>query len=648
MFKRNFAKLVKTFLSNCFNHIHFFQFILIFYFSGLLFGQSTPSALSVVVSGSNLSYQWYSNTVNSTVNATVINLATYESYIPPATPGTMYYFAVVQGACGSEVTSAVVSVEISDNYMWNGTESSDWNTASNWSPNGIPSITSQIYIPNCPHSPLKSSLTIACGGSVTLASGSNLTIDGAITNNGILTVETGATLVQTGLGNNTGSGSSKVKQMITGSGGSTPNGRFWYLGTPMQISVSADYKAETSTVLKFFNEPTCAWEEINDATTPIQVGQGYFVQSGTIDTIEFSGGQLNNGDYYFPCTRTGSVNSYRGFNLVSNPYVSYLDFNQAIKTNILPTMWYRTADQSGGMVFDTYNSMTGIGTSVGNVEAVTSLIPPMQSFWVKIPAGYTTGEIGFANEMRSHHSLGFEGLRNTKNDFPIFLRMNLIDQEKKDQFIVVMDDHLNSLVDEFDSEKMNIVGYPQIYSSVGNTKLVINALPLSKLKTIVPISVNLPSSKFYQFQFDEVHLDNASIILEDKQENIFQDISIDSCYSFYSNLGMINDRFFLHFNSFIGLTASAYIHPDNVIEESGVLAPVITQYGLGGDVHIKFEEVNPTEYYLKIFDMSGELIYLTTIRESETTVQLLEANGLYFLELNDGHRVFRKKIVIAN
>ncbi|MFM1947965.1 MAG: hypothetical protein RL207_2248, partial [Bacteroidota bacterium] len=35
-------------------------------------------------------------------------------------------------------------------------------------------------------------------------------------------------------------------------------------------------------------------------------------------------------------------------------------------------------------------------------------------------------------------------------------------------------------------------------------------------------------------------------------------------------------------------------------------------------------------------------------RESETTVQLLEANGLYFLELNDGHRVFRKKIVIAN
>lgn len=607
-----------------------------------------PTALSVAVSGSNLSYQWYSNTVNSTVNASVINLATNESYTPPATPGTMYYFAVVQGACGSEVTSTVVSVEISDNYMWNGTVSSDWNTASNWSPNGIPSITSQIYIPNCPHSPLKSSLTIACGGSVTLASGSNLTVNEAIINDGILTIETGATLVQTGFGNNTGSGISNVSQMITGSGGSTPNGRFWYLGTPMQISMSADYKAETSTVLKFFNEPTCAWEEIHDATTPIQVGQGYFVQSGTIDTIEFSGGQLNNGDYYFSCTRTGSVNSYRGFNLVSNPYVSYVDFNQAIKTNILPTMWYRTADQTGGMVFDTYNSITGVGTSVGSGTAVTNFIPPMQSFWMKIPDGFTTGQIGFTNEMRSHHSTGYEGLKNSGDDFPVFIRMNLIDQEKKDQFIVVMDYHLNPLVDEFDSEKMNVIGYPQIFSSVGTTKLVIDALPLSKLRTIVPISVNLPTSKSYQFQFDEVHIDNASIILEDKQENSFQDVSIDSCYSFYSTLGMINDRFFLHFNTRLGLTASAFNLQDNVPEESGVLAPVFTQYGLSGDINIKFEDLNQRECHLKIYDMSGKLVYSMDIREPDSTVHLLEANGLYFLELNEGYRVFRKKIVIAN
>lgn len=628
-------------------HFSYFKYIiLLFSFYGVLHGQSNPNLLNVVATGTNVTYQWYSNLINTIENATLITAATNESYTPPETAGTLYYFVVVHGDCGPDLTSTIVSVVNSVNRTWNGLESTDWNTATNWTPIGIPTEIDNVHIPTNVNYPVNGSLTISCGGSVTLDAGSKLTINGIIQNNGTLTIENGATLVQNGIENNTGLGTYQVNQSITGTGAASPNGRFWYLGSPMANSVSQDYKAETSAVLKYFNEPTGAWVEINNATTPIEVGKGYFVQTGMIDTIEFLGGQLNNGNYTIPCTRTGTTNFYRGFNLVSNPYASYVDFDLVTKTNILPTMWYRTADQTQAMVFDTYNSLTGIGTSIGG-EEVTKFIPPMQSFWVKIPAGFTSGEIGFANEMRSHYSIGFEGLKNTTNEFPVFIRLNLLDEGKKDQLIVFMDNHLNSLVDEFDSEKMTIVGYPQLYTAIGGTKLVIDALPFSKLKTSVPLTVNLPSSKTYQIQLDEVRIENATLVLEDKQENIFQDLLINPTYVFNSVNGMNTDRFVLHIQSLFTTTesmGSAFLTEN----ESGQFEPLILSSGLNGGIRILFNQPLETACHVRIYDMSGKLVVDTMLVESDSIINLNESNGIYFVELETKQNVFRKKIIMTN
>lgn len=108
------------------------------------------------------------------------------------------FFVVVHGACGPDVTSTVVAVEMSANYTWNGSVSTDWNTASNWTPVGVPIAIDHILIPDCTNAPLKNNLTISCGGSVTLAAGSNLTLDGILDNNGTLTIKNRATLVQNG------------------------------------------------------------------------------------------------------------------------------------------------------------------------------------------------------------------------------------------------------------------------------------------------------------------------------------------------------------------------------------------------------------------------------------------------------------------
>jgi hypothetical protein len=217
-----------------------------------------------------------------------------------------------------------------------------------------------------------------------------------------------------------------------------------------------------------------------------------------------------------------------------------------------------------------------------------------------------------------------------------------MDDDQKDQMIVFMDQHLNGLINEFDSEKMMVPDYPQLYTSIGSSKLVINALPLSKLRTIVPVTISLPSSNTYQLQLDEVNLDNVTLTLEDRQENIFQDLSINTCYTFYGTNGLIDDRFFLHINSSFGNTAAT----SNAENDSSLFEPLITQYGLSGELLIELKEPLPSACHISILDMNGKLVYFSALNEPKTQLHLSEGKGIYYIAIDNSHTVFRKKIAI--
>lgn len=583
---------------------------------------------------------WYSS-LNST---TAINTVTPLIH-------NAHYFAAQLHVNGCESNGRCdVQVKLVNNGEWKGENEGSWKHSTNWC-GGVPAVGASVVVPNGTIVLLDtlvelSELTIDDSAHLHISASNNLTMDGDIVLNGELTLHDKATVVQHANSGWVGNGNVHLEQAITGTGGTSPNGRYWFVGSPMANSVSQDYKAETSVVLKYFNEPAGAWVEINNATTPIEVGKGYFVQTGSMDTVVFSGGQLNNGNYSFPLTRTGTTNSYRGFNLVSNPYASYVDFDAVTKTNVLPSIWYRTSDLTQTMVFDTYNSELGVGTSLGGA-AVTKFIPPMQSFWVKIPSGFTTGSIGFSNAMRSHYASEFEGLKSSAQNFPVYLRFNLEDGLKKDQMIVLMDHQMSASVDGFDSEKMLITGYPQLYTNVGSAKLVINSLPYSKSKVIVPITLNLPSSKSYVFQTEEIQLEDGLVLLEDKQEQVFQDLSINPCYGFYSNSGVISERFVIHLNL-----------PNGVQSSTSLLNTLLTNHSPDADL-IEIFESNEQEIQvslsatlngvcsLRIFDASGRLIKSMNLNDLETTIQLSEGLGVYFVQLEMDHQIYRKKIIIA-
>lgn len=67
---------------------------------------ATP--LSVEATGQNLTFQWYSNTIPSTVGGTLIADATSATFIPPTVNnGTTYYYVIVSGTLGLPAVSLI-------------------------------------------------------------------------------------------------------------------------------------------------------------------------------------------------------------------------------------------------------------------------------------------------------------------------------------------------------------------------------------------------------------------------------------------------------------------------------------------------------------------------------------------------------------
>lgn len=559
-----------------------------------------------------------------------------------------YYAAqLASNGCQSGTRYEVEALVLA-NGAWKGLAQGQWKQAANWC-GGVPAVGATVLIPTATTVELDTNaqlaqLTIEPSAHLRVKTNQHLTMDGNIVVHGQLTIQDKATLVQNDNSSWSGSGAVQMQQFVTGSGLTTPNGRYWFLGSPMPTTLSVDYKAQTSNVLKYFSEPLGNWQEITDAITPIEVGRGYFVQTALNDTLKFNGFALHNGTYNIACSRTGTTNFYRGFNLVSNPYASYLDFDQVTRSNLLPTMWYRTADAAQTMVFDTYNAQSGLGTSLSGI-AVNQFIPPLQSFWVKIPDGFTTGSLGMTNAMRSHYAVGFEGLKSTALDFPAFLRLNLEDGLRKDQLIVYMDQQQSAQIDGFDAEKMSVSNYPQCYTVVNGKKLVINALKLNKSKNQIPLVLEFPSSKSYTLHVAELNMDNGLVLLEDKQLGVLQDLSIAPDYTFFASSGTNSTRFVLHFNVPMGNPIGATLDPlNNELEQQEEILSVLNDQQNGISVELA-ADYTPAGF-IQLYDNSGSLVAERPFKEQIEYLPYPAVSGLYHLKVHCQNQVFTYKLVL--
>lgn len=479
-------------------------------------------------------------------------------------------------------------------------------------------------------------LSIEAGKHVSIQSG-NLTVGGDL----VLRADaTGtATLLEEG-GTLSLTGSATVEQEVTGAGGTVPSGRFWYLTSPVVGARSSVFSASGPNKLWSYkedggNSEAQVYTEITNDITSLIPGCGYVARLTGNETVKFMGGSLVNGNQTLPLSYT-ATSPKPGFNLIGNPYPSYLNIRSALNatTNLESTIWCRSYNPvSKNMVFDTYNAFTGveISTPSGN-SPLTENIPPMQAFWVKAKQ---VGELTLTNAMRSHQSAGIK-LRNALSDV-FSVRLQVSNGPNMDQTVIAYFPEATNTFDKCDSRKMfNYVdAIPEIYTLIGSDPVAINGL--SALQDVQELKLGFKTAVEGSFTLKATEIQNlppdVKVILKDRLLNVEQYISQNPTYVFNSGIVSSVDRFVLEFRKMT-----------DELENKKILPVEIK--ATANRIEIFFPDKINSLAEISLYDALGQ--QLITRRTNDSFVQLKSpfVPGVYFIKIDLNKIHITRKVLI--
>ena len=366
------------------------------------------------------------------------------------------------------------------------------------------------------------SVTVAPGAKLTLNEGNTLT-----STNGI-TLQSDATGTATLVDNTTTSPqaiTATVQQYVEA-------GRNWYMSIPLASGASSLLSRGTSVVS--FDEPSGTWiapaaNTLDKLRGYVQVATSTPSTTGTTGTVDFTG-VVNTGAQSISLSRTVGKS---GFNLVGNPYPSYLDWNLVTRTNVLPTMWYRTKE---GGVYKFYTFVANGSAGVGSPATVTNKIPPMQAFWVRVNT-VGTGSIAVDNNMRAHKDVTGNIMKAPSQTAQKLLRLQISNGTNTDETVLYFNANALDAFDQFDAPKRSNEEFsiPEIYTQIGTEQLVINGMNELKYNIEIPIGFSTTQANDFSISANEISNFEAGtkVILLDKQNpTVETELTPETAYNF--------------------------------------------------------------------------------------------------------------------
>ena len=546
--------------------------------------------------------------------------------------------------------------------------SSNWSTATEWTYAPMAAtdlviasgelIVDQDQIPN----PTVNSITINPGAKLTLNSGKTLTT-GTFTLQS--SVDGTATFVdKTVNGGLVVTGTTSVEQYLT-------TGRNWYISSPLSAAQSGVFGAVAPSTNKLYwydetngSSATLNWPQIANNTSSLAVMRGYVANMPLDGKVTFTGGVLNTGNIStgansVPALTRTAGQSKEGFNLVGNPYPSYLDWMAAIDpantgtSNLMTTMWYRTQNpgQPTGnpvvppyYVFDTYNETANTGTN-NNGIAVTQYIPPMQAFWVRVkPAidlGSTTGTLALTNAMRSHAS-GTNRLkvRSAVNTAQQLLRLQVSNGTSSDEAIVLFNPAASNGFDDFDSPKMSNgnSAIPEIYSLAGTEQVVINGMKEMTPNLELPLGFSTGQSNSFSIKASEISnlSSDTRVVLKDKLLNTEQELSTGTPYSFTSGVTNTSSRFSILFKSVSVINATS-----NVAETSSYVFR-----NQNNQIIVNYSGRLSDDASIAVYNVMGEKQIAMKMINSSTLINQELPSGVYLVTITNSGTKATKRVII--
>ncbi len=421
-----------------------------------------------------------------------------------------------------------------------------------------------------------------------------------------------------------------------------PAARNWYISSPVSTTVVPSgstyfgYQNSDNTDLSV-SGATVYWKPYT-AGDSLKRGKGYIAQPTSQATLELSG-PLNTGNISIQLTRTPDVLK-SGFNLVGNPYPSYLDWDMAIRTNVESTLWYRTKSSSA-YVFDTYNAVSQVGTGLG-LSTVSNLIPPAQAFWVRVSAGNATGTLTFNNSMRSHADEVTNRLKAPAVKTQQVLRLQVSNNVNRDEAIILFNSNASDAYDSYDSPKMlngNPV-IPELYTTVQNEKLVINGLNSIQSNREVPLGFITGQANTFSIRASEIkNFDtDTKIVLRDNLLNKEQELSDGSEYIFTSNAATTDNRF-----SVIFKTVSFTTDTENEMFSNQTV--LISKNELN-QITILCSGTIDNESTVSVYNSIGQKVLTQKLGSTKTVLRSKLSSGVYLVTVKNNQKMTQSKVQI--
>nr|MBC8344319.1 hypothetical protein [Bacteroidota bacterium] len=499
---------------------------------------------------------------------------------------------------------------------------SNWNSTSTWNSASVPNCSWAIVTIDDNTSIDVDvdafMVTINSGKTLTINSGKSLTLCGPITNNGTVTVKEEASFLDGGT--MTGSGSYTLERPIDHSG--------WHYVSPPISSPTAN--SFWGSALYRYDETTANWTAQN-AGDNLTVCRGYdtWYKPAAAGTVNFTG-TFNTGSQSISVTYTTASAPKTGWNLVGNPYPSYLDWDAAgwTKTNVNNAIYIWDEDQS---------NFTSYVTGSGGTNGGSRYIPPAQGFLVS--ASTTGASVAMTNACRVHNTVSFRA-----GAIGDLLRLKLSGLGYSDEAVIRFDPHASNDFDgSFDAFKVRSsnISTPQISTRSADMKeLSINTFAGLYQNISVPLLARVGVSGEYElsiniFEFDQ----NTHLYLEDLQDGKIYDINQNSKLTFNFGVNDAAERFIIHFTPLPTLESPVANGLDDAEE------PISNVYSHDKDVYIDIFENN--HGYVHIYNMNADEIYNGELRRSMNKITLAEkANGYYFIKLILDKEVTTHKVLI--
>lgn len=532
--------------------------------------------------------------------------------------GTGYHY-VVRAVSGSDVSlnSNVINVTtVSTSTTWNG---------ASWS-NGTPTASLDAIIAGnystgaaSPQGPFTAKSLTVNSGVFTVASGTSVTVENAITNNAgssnNFVVENTANLIQTNAVTNTGA--IKVKRT------SNPLYRSDYTLWSSPV-IGQNLKAFSSGTLSnrfyIYNTATGAngeYEAIfptqNEATYAFEAGKGYLIR--TSDThpayVEGNPGTAINAEFigtpYNQSVNVALSAANTGFNLVGNPYPSAISISQlfALNSNAIDgTIWFwRKRNGASG---SGYATSTGMGVTSAQLEAAVlnpnGVIGAGQGFFVKVKSAPTQTTLNFDNTLRSSVTGGsFFRNSNASSDeverHRIWLNLSNGSEVIGQTLLGYMTGATAGVDYGIDGRYFN--DSPIAFTSyLESQEFAIQgrSLPFTS-DDVVSMSFKTDVAGNYTIALDHVDglfAGSQEIFLKDNLTGQLHNIK-SSAYSFATEAGVFNNRFEIVYRTLLGVEVPT-ISSNNIVayKQNGSLV------------------VNSGNYIMdkiELYDISGRLIY---------------------------------------